>query len=124
MNNGVMKIGRHFQTQAAFSNKPSTHLTTSFKDVLVQEQNRPLKISKHAQQRLAERNIHIDTEQWMQIQKRVWEAKQKGINESLVLTNEAALIVSAKNNTVITAMNREEAKSQIFTNISGTILLD
>jgi flagellar operon protein len=124
MNNGVMKIARHFQTQAAFSNKPADKSTTSFKDLLVQEQNRSLKISKHAQQRLAERNIHIDTEQWMQIQKRVWEAKQKGINESLVLTNVAALIVSAKNNTVITAMNREEAKSQIFTNINGTILLD
>jgi flagellar operon protein len=119
-----MKIDRHFQTQAAFSNKSANNLTTSFKDLLVQEQNRSLKISKHAKQRLTERNIHINTEQWMQIQKRVWEAKQKGINESLVLTNEAALIVSAKNNTVITAMNREEAKSQIFTNINGTILLD
>lgn len=34
------------------------------------------------------------------------------------------LIVSAKNNTVITAMDRKEAQTQIFTNINGTIILD
>ena len=47
-----------------------------------------------------------------------------GVKESLVLVDDAALIVSAKNNTVITAMNRAEATAQIFTNINGTILMD
>ena len=47
-----------------------------------------------------------------------------GIKESLVLLNNAALIVSAKNNTVITAMDREEAIDQIFTNINGTIIMN
>ena len=47
-----------------------------------------------------------------------------GVTDSLVLTKEAALVVSAKNNTVITAMGRDEASSQIFTNINGTILID
>ena len=37
-----------------------------------------------------------------------------GVNESLVLLKDAALIVSAKNNTVITAMDRNEAA---YTNI-------
>ncbi|CAH0256706.1 hypothetical protein [Peribacillus sp. Bi134] len=47
-----------------------------------------------------------------------------GVNESLIITKNAALIVSPKNNMVITVMNREEATSQIFTNINGTIILD
>lgn len=47
-----------------------------------------------------------------------------GVKESLVLLNDAALIVSAKNNTVITAMNRKEATEQIFTNINGTIIMN
>ncbi|MFJ7939954.1 hypothetical protein ACIQYG_15760 [Peribacillus sp. NPDC096622] len=35
-----------------------------------------------------------------------------------------ALIVSTVNNKVITVMDRDEATSQIFTNINETIILD
>lgn len=82
-----------------------------------------LKISKHANDRLQERGIQMTEAEWAHISERVDEAKRKGIRDSLVLTDQAALIVSAKNSTVITAMNRMEAKDQLFTNIDGTILL-
>ena len=83
-----------------------------------------LAVSKHAQKRLTQRNIEIDSKTWMEIGDKVKEARKLGVTDSLVLTREAALVISAKNNTVITAMDRDEAKSQIFTNINGTILLD
>jgi flagellar operon protein len=82
-----------------------------------------LTLSKHASDRLRQRGISINEKSWKQIESKVLEAKKKGVNDSLVLLDNAALIVSAKNNTVITAMNREEATSQIFTNINGTIVL-
>ena len=82
-----------------------------------------LKISKHASERLTERNIHISDTEWTHITEKVNEAKMKGIKDSLVLLDQAALIVSAKNSTVITAMDRMEAKDQLFTNIDGTIVL-
>ena len=82
-----------------------------------------LKISKHASDRLQERGIQMTDAEWAHISQRVDEAKRKGIRDSLVLTDQAALIVSAKNSTVITAMNRMEAKGQLFTNIDGTIVL-
>ena len=82
-----------------------------------------LKISKHASDRLQERGIQMTDAEWAHISQRVDEAKRKGIRDSLVLTDQAALIVSAKNSTVITAMNRMEAKDQLFTNIDGTIVL-
>ncbi|WP_342509471.1 TIGR02530 family flagellar biosynthesis protein [Sporosarcina sp. FSL K6-2383] len=82
-----------------------------------------LKISKHAADRLMERNIHISDAEWARVTDMVNEAKSKGIKESLVLMDQAALIVSAKNSTVITAMDRTEAKNQLFTNIDGTIVL-
>ncbi|WOV86115.1 TIGR02530 family flagellar biosynthesis protein [Sporosarcina oncorhynchi] len=86
-------------------------------------QPQELKISKHATDRLKERNIHISEVEWAHISDKVNEAKMKGIKESLVLMDQAALIVSAKNSTVITAMDRKEAKDQLFTNIDGTIVL-
>lgn len=98
--------------------------TTSFANVLHELQNAPtLKISKHANERLHDRGIHISEAEWQMIAEKVDEAKVKGIKDSLVLLDQAALIVSAKNNTVITAMNRMEAKNQLFTNIDGTIVL-
>ncbi|MBS2968989.1 flagellar protein [Metabacillus sp. KIGAM252] len=83
-----------------------------------------LTISKHAKARLNERNIIISDEKWTMMEKRLSEAKQKGIQDALFLSNEGAFIISVKNSTLITAMNRKEAASQIFTNINGTILLD
>jgi len=93
-----------------------------FKDILTDVQD--LKISKHAKHRLQERNIHIDEKQWKIIGEKVSEAKQKVVTDSLVVMDQSALLVSTKNNTVVTAMNREEATSKIFTNINGTILID
>ena len=83
-----------------------------------------LKVSKHANQRLAERNIHISEAEWQLVSEKVSEARLKGVNDSLVLMDQAALIISAKNATVITAMDRKEARNQLFTNIDGTIVLN
>lgn len=86
--------------------------------------SKQLTISKHASVRMEQRGIKIDPPLWDKIAAKVDEAKQKGINESLVLTKNAALIVSAKNQTVITAMDKDEASSQIFTNITGAIIVE
>lgn len=94
----------------------------NFKDVLTDAQS--FKISKHAQARLDERNIKIDASKWDNIFEKVKEAKQKGVTDSLVITDEATLLVSAKNNTVVTALDRSEMQSRIFTNINGTIVID
>ena len=95
----------------------------SFMDHLQQATGEELKISKHASERLNERNISITNREWQQISEKVFEAKNKGVKQPLVLLEQAALIVSAKNATVITALDRHEAKQQLFTNIDGTILL-
>lgn len=90
----------------------------------VESKNSNLHISKHAQVRMAQRNINIDSATWTKIESKIQQAKKMGVTESLVLTETLALVVSTKNNTVITAMNRQEATAQIFTNINGTILID
>lgn len=88
------------------------------------QENNKLTLSKHAKERLEQRDITITDKRWQEIEQKVNEAKKLGVKESLVLLDDAALIISAKNNTVITAMNRQEATTQIFTNINGTIVLE
>lgn len=68
----------------------------SFMDHLKQATGEELKISKHASERLNERNISITDREWQQISEKVFEAKNKGVKQPLVLLDQAALIVSAK----------------------------
>lgn len=112
----------NYQTQQKLNTQVATNNT--FKEHLQRATNdQELKISKHANERLIERNIYISTEEWQVVTDKVFEARSKGVNQPLVLMDQAALIVSAKNATVITAMERTEAKGQLFTNIDGTIVL-
>jgi flagellar operon protein len=83
-----------------------------------------LTLSKHAEKRIMERQININQEQWQNISTKVAQAKAKGITDSLVVLNDALLVVNTKSNTVITALDRKEANDHIFTNINGTILMN
>jgi len=104
---------------------PSKKDTTvnDFKKMLHHASKGNVKVSKHAGERLTERNIQINDATWQLIENKMQAAKQKGISDALVITDEAALVVSTKNNTVVTALHQDEAKDKIFSNINGTILI-
>lgn len=95
--------------------------TQSFEQIL--SNVTALKVSKHAKTRLEQRDIQLSNEKWQLIGEKVKEAKTKGITDALVILNDVTLVVSAKNNTVITALHRDDAKEKIYTNINGTIIL-
>lgn len=82
-----------------------------------------LKFSAHAVERLRSRGITFDSETLKRLDQAVDKAAEKGSKESLVLTDDSALIVSIKNKTVITAMDRMSMKENVFTNIDSTILI-
>lgn len=82
-----------------------------------------LTISKHAQDRMKERNINLTQNQMERVNVAVSKAGQKGVKESLVLVDDVALVVSIKNNTVITAVGSNELKENVFTNIDGAVII-
>lgn len=81
-----------------------------------------LKISQHAQERLQRRNIQLTGEDYTKIEKAVQTAKEKGSKDSLVLLDNFAFIVSVKNSTIVTAMERQEQAQRVFTNIDSVVL--
>ncbi|MBC7384551.1 MAG: hypothetical protein H7301_00125 [Cryobacterium sp.] len=83
----------------------------------------PLKFSSHATQRLSERKIQLDAATMSKVTDAIDRAEAKGIEDTLVLTNEAALIVNVKNRTVITAMDRQSLAGNVFTNIDGAVIV-
>ncbi|MEG0472944.1 MAG: TIGR02530 family flagellar biosynthesis protein [Solibacillus sp.] len=119
----IQHIPYHPPLQSSAANLTTNTTKQSFIDHLQQASLEELKISKHASERINERNIAISDSEWQEITEKVFEARDKGVNQPLVLMEQAALIVSAKNGTVITALDRSEARQQLFTNIDGTIVL-
>lgn len=79
-----------------------------------------LKFSKHANARLATRNIDLSAEQMERLENGTTKAREKGIQESLVMVDDLAFIVNVKNNTVITAVG--DSTDSIFTNIDGAVI--
>ncbi|TDL89633.1 flagellar protein [Vibrio vulnificus] len=86
--------------------------------------NEKLTISKHAQLRMSQRNIDIAPQTWDKIAHKANEAKKIGVTETLFITANAALMVSTENYKVNTVMDKDEATSQNFTDINGTIIID
>ncbi|MGK5081695.1 TIGR02530 family flagellar biosynthesis protein [Bdellovibrionota bacterium FG-1] len=83
----------------------------------------PLKFSAHASQRLRDRKINLDAATLTKVSEAVDKAGAKGIDDTLVLTKDAALIVNVKNRTVITAMDRAQMAGNVFTNIDGAVII-
>lgn len=97
----------------------------SFQSVLNKEleQSQELKFSKHANDRLVSRDITLDTKQIERLQKGVNNARDKGIKESLMVMDNISLIVNVENSTVVTALDSNESREHVFTNIDGAVLL-
>ncbi len=97
----------------------------SFGDILSQKTSvsTELKFSKHASNRLYDRNIELTEEQLNRLNEGATKAGEKGIRESLVIVDRFAFIVNVPNNTVITAMDQTETNENVFTNIDGAVIM-
>ncbi|MBP7654123.1 flagellar biosynthesis protein [Candidatus Dependentiae bacterium] len=81
-----------------------------------------IKFSGHAKERLVNRNIELDAEKVQRLNDAVDRARAKGAKETLVLLDDVAMVVSVKNNTVITVITGETLKENVFTNIDSAVL--
>lgn len=100
----------------------------SFQDILSKKTDGmgepgEVRFSKHAANRLTDRNIELTEEQVERLNLGAAKASAKGIKESLVMVDSLAFIVSVPNQTVITAMDQTEADENVFTNIDGAVII-
>lgn len=99
--------------------------SNSFAELLQKNQQKvtereELRFSKHANERLASRQIDLSKEQVRRLEEGTNKARAKGIQESLVMVDDLAFIVNVKNNTVITAV--KDTEDAVFTNIDGAVI--
>ncbi|MBO6154131.1 MAG: flagellar protein [Lachnospiraceae bacterium] len=116
------------------NNQPGKKIETtsdglSFQDILKQRIDvaKPgqvdLKFSKHASQRLDDRDISLSDDQNQRLRDGVAKASEKGIKESLVIVDSLAFIVNVPNQTVVTAMDQADTTENVFTNIDGAVII-
>jgi flagellar operon protein len=82
-----------------------------------------LKFSNHAIERMQSRGISYSPQDLTRLGEAVQKAAAKGSKDTLVLMDHSALIVSVKNNTVVTVMDKNALKENVFTNIDSTIVM-
>jgi flagellar operon protein len=105
----------------------STAITgPSFRDVLTQQGVAPgtsLKFSAHALQRLQSRNITLTADDVKRMNAMADKAAAKGAQQSLFMLRDVGMIVSIKNRTVITAVDCDSMRENVFTNIDSAAVI-
>jgi flagellar operon protein len=83
----------------------------------------PLRFSAHAMQRLQSRNITLTGDDVARMNAMADKAAAKGAKQSLFILRDTALVVSIKNRTVITAVDQDSMKENVFTNIDSAAII-
>lgn len=122
------QVQNQYLNQSRQTQEGVTKNGLSFQDILTRKttddaENGEVKFSKHAVNRLQDRNIELTREQVERLNEGTARAGAKGINESLVIVDSLAFIVNVPNQTVITAMDQTETDENIFTNIDGAVII-
>lgn len=100
-----------------------TKESQSFKQILSDtiEQKNGFNISKHAALRLNE--INFTNEDMKNIEKGFQIAESKNSKNTIMIYKNVALIASVENKTLITAVEKERAKENVFTNVDSVVIL-
>jgi len=102
-----------------------TAAKSSFKDMFSRElaDTRQVNFSRHANERLHSRGIHLSEDTINGIADAIDKAELKGSKETLILSDEAALVVSVKNRTVVTAFDKNHLREGVVTSIDSAVIL-
>lgn len=73
--------------------------------------------------RLKERKIELSSSDIENLNNAVRKIRNKGGKEALIFYNDVAFITSIRNNTIITAVDKDNLKENVFTNIDSAMII-
>jgi flagellar operon protein len=95
----------------------------SFRELLNRRIENNISFSKHAHNRAEERKIEIGEGELNKLNDACERASRKGIKDALIVMNDSAFIVNAGSKVIVTVVEKNELKGNIFTNIEGAVFL-
>ncbi|MDI7248269.1 MAG: TIGR02530 family flagellar biosynthesis protein [Bacillota bacterium] len=121
---GAAPAGRVERVRNESRRGAGTATAPSFGEVLRREiEGQGVRFSGHAQMRMRTRNISLSEADMAKLAQAVDRASAKGARESLILMDNLALVVSVRNRTVITAVDGEHIRENVFTNIDSAVIV-
>ncbi|MEX1054830.1 MAG: TIGR02530 family flagellar biosynthesis protein [Rhodothermales bacterium] len=81
-------------------------------------------LSAHAQQRIEQRGISLNPAEQQSLNDALFQLESKGARDALLLRSDAAFIVNVPSRTVVTAVDTNELKDRVFTQIDSAIMLE
>lgn len=122
-NRPIQSIHQIVETRKPIPGKEIRNTGDDFSSILNQklQEARDVKMSKHAMMRLEARNINLDENRVERLKNAVDKASGKGVRDTLVVMDGVAFVVNVNARTVITAVNQNELKENVFTNIDGAV---
>lgn len=110
--------------QPATKSKHSAPATGTNFDALLRDKMAPesVKFSRHASERMQSRGIAFNPQQLQRLESAIEQINSKGGRESLVMLDDTALVVSVKNDTVVTVVSKDQLKNNVFTNIDSAVI--
>ena len=97
----------------------------AFADVLARTQTTPVQaptFSRHALERVSRRGIDLSPTTLARLSDGIARAAGKGSRASVVFVDKTAFVVAVPNNTVVTAVDSEHMREQVFTNIDSAVI--
>ncbi len=119
---------KQLESQLVSSSKPNikkTNINKDFRQILdnIKSKDDEIKFSKHAVERLNSRNLNLSRDEMNRLKSAINKAESKGVNDALILMDDIAFIANIHNKVIITTVNREQLKNNIFTNIDGAVII-
>ncbi|OAI42763.1 hypothetical protein AYO38_02880 [bacterium SCGC AG-212-C10] len=102
-------------------NQPGANGTMPFGDLLGRVQQ-DLHLSNHANKRIDSRDLNLDANAKQRLNSAIDSAAQKGSRSSVVLLDNLAMVVDVRQRTVVTAMEKQEGKQRVFTNVDSVVI--
>ena len=112
VNGRVYAVGNFFNLESESKLTNGNTGEVSFNDVI---------LSKHACKRFNE--ISFSRDDMNVINNGFDLAKEKGAKNAVFIYKDVALIANIKNRTIITAVEKERAENNVFTNIDSVVIL-
>ena len=95
----------------------------SFRDALsAAADGHSLQLSEHAMKRVEQRQIPMQEDQLDRLQKAMDTLSQRGSRQSLVMLDQYAYVVHVPSHTVVTAVEPNESKERVFTQIDSVVI--
>lgn len=119
----IGSIGQFESTNRISNLNPSKKDGGSFNEVLKKtiDKNQGYTLSKHAAERL--RGLNFSEKDMKNIEEGFKLAEDKGARNSVMVYKDVALIASIENKTIITAVDKQRAETNVFTNVDSVVIL-